>query len=120
MEGSSIQCANALQTQSICILALSKKFSPEHCFEYLDYLFGFDATNEKIENISNVILHCLQNRKQQMIKNLALSVLLTASKWVNWTIIFRVFGIHIQGTINININLFDIFFFEKLEKFGRP
>lgn len=78
VSGSSIQCANALQTQSICILALSKKFSPEHCFEFLDYLFGFDTTNEKIERLSQAVLHCLQNRKQQMIKNLALSVLLTA------------------------------------------
>jgi hypothetical protein len=59
---------------------LSKKFSPEHCFEFLDYLFGFDSTNEKVEKMAAVILHGLQDRKEPLIRNLSLSLLLTAGK----------------------------------------
>lgn len=76
--GSTIQVANALQTQSICMSALSQKFSQEHCFEYLDYLFGFDSTNEKVEKMAQIIINCAQRNNQNMIRNLALSLLLTA------------------------------------------
>ena len=93
--GSTIQVANALQTQvwenqirpkisvkfkSICMSALSQKFSQEHCFEYLDYLFGFDSTNEKVEKMAQIIINCAQRNNQNMIRNLALSLLLTAGK----------------------------------------
>lgn len=78
VSGSSIQCANCLQTLSIAVLALSKKFKPEHCFEFLDFLFGFDSATEKIDKLSNLILGSLNNRKQPLVKNLALSLFLSS------------------------------------------
>lgn len=74
--GSSIQCGNGLQTISILIHSVGLKFKPEHCFEFLDYLFNFDQSDAKIAKLAKCIMQSIETRSPSLIKELSLSVLI--------------------------------------------
>lgn len=73
--GSTIQCANGLQTISILIYSVGQKFKPEHCLEFLDYLFNFDQSDVKIAKLAQCIIDAIETRAPSLIKELGLSVL---------------------------------------------
>jgi len=75
--GNTIQCAAALQTLQTIIDAMSRRFKPEHVVEILDFLFVFDRADEKLENLAELIITTMEQRKSSLIKELTMSLLVS-------------------------------------------
>ena len=75
--GNAIQCAAALQTLQTIIDAMSQRFKPEHVVEILDFLFVFDRADEKLENLAELIIITMEQRKPSLIKELTMSLLVS-------------------------------------------
>ena len=75
--GNTIQCAAALQTLQTIIDAMSRRFKPEHVVEILDFLFVFDRADEKLENLAELIITTMEQRKPSLVKELTMSLLVS-------------------------------------------
>ena len=75
--GNAIQCAAALQTLQTIIDAMSQRFKPEHVVEILDFLFVFDRADEKLENLAELIIITMEQRKPSLNKELTMSLLVS-------------------------------------------
>ena len=48
--------------KSILIYSVGQKFKPEHCLEFLDYLFNFDQSDVKIAKLAQAGFQSVFNR----------------------------------------------------------
>lgn len=78
VEGNSFQKVNALQTLSTIVIGLGEKFTPDHCYEFLEYMFGFDTADDRISELCAAFFDLTSSKNEPIVRSLSIALLVTS------------------------------------------
>ena len=67
--------------QSTIVIGLGEKFSPDHCYEFLEYMFGFDGADERIFELCSTFFGLTSSKNEPIVRSLSIALLVTAREF---------------------------------------